>query len=133
MRKIDRNWWTLRVVFGLMAIATGLDKFTNIIAQWPNYLADFIPAILNLDAPTFMYLVGVVEILVGVTIFTRYGKLAAYFLSAWLVAISINLVFAGFLDIAARDLGLAVGAFVLANLSPTPEVHKSHRPAVAAA
>lgn len=133
MRKIDRNWWTLRVLFGLMAIFAGLDKFANLLVDWPGYLADFVPALLNIAPQTFMYLVGVIEVAVGVVVFTRYTKIASYVLSAWLLAISINLVIAGFYDIAVRDLALAGGAFVLANLSPMPEVHRQHHPATAAA
>lgn len=132
MRKVDRNWWTLRVLFGGLAIFAGLDKFVNLLADWSAYLNPLAPQLLNVAPQTFMYGVGVVEILVGVLIFTRYTKIAAYVLSAWLLAIAVNLVTLGLFDIAVRDVGLAVGAFVLANLSPMPQVQRARRPAGAA-
>lgn len=130
--KVDQGWWTLRVLFGVMGIASGLDKFLNLLVFWPRYLLDLIPQILNIAPQTFMYGVGVIEILVGAAIFTRYTKIAAYVLSVWLLAIATNLLLAGFYDIAVRDVGLAVGAFVLANLSPAPDVQARQRRAGAA-
>lgn len=122
MTKVDQNWWTLRVLFGAMGIASGLDKFTNLLVFWPRYLWDVAPSLLNVAPQTFMYGVGVIEIAVGIAIFTRYTKIAGYILSAWLLAIALNLLIVGFYDIAVRDVGLAIGAFVMANLAPTPDV-----------
>jgi hypothetical protein len=54
----------------------------------------------------------------GVLVFTRFTRYAAYIVMAWLLAISASLVAQGqFLDIAVRDVGLALAAFVLAKLT----------------
>jgi uncharacterized membrane protein YphA (DoxX/SURF4 family) len=120
--RIDQNWWILRVLFGGMGIASGLDKFTNLLVDWTIYLWPFVPETLGITAATFMMIVGVIEIAVGIVIFTRFTKLGAFALSAWLLAISINLLIVGFYDIAVRDVALAIGAFVLGHLSPTAQV-----------
>jgi hypothetical protein len=46
---------------------------------------------------------------------TRFG---AYWVSAWLAAIALNLITMGaFLDVAVRDLVMGIGAFTLAKLT----------------
>jgi hypothetical protein len=37
-------WWTLRVTFGAAAFLAGLDKFFNLLADWPAYLSERITA-----------------------------------------------------------------------------------------
>ena len=60
---------------------------------------------------------GVVEIAVGLLILTRWTRIGAYVASAWLLLIAVNLVSTGhFLDVAARDVAMAVAAFALARL-----------------
>jgi hypothetical protein len=70
-----------------------------------------------------MHIVSVVEIAAGALVFTRFTRYAAYIVMAWLLAISASLVAQGqFLDIAVRDVGLALGAFVLAKLTEFREM-----------
>ena len=65
-----------------------------------------------------MHIVGVIEMLVGLAILTKWTRVGAYVCSAWLVLIALNLVMAGmFLDVAVRDLEMALAAFVLARLT----------------
>jgi len=67
---------------------------------------------------TFMRAVGVIEMIVGIAILTRWTRLGAYVAAAWLVCIALNLVSMGaFLDVAVRDLLIAVAAFSLARLT----------------
>jgi uncharacterized membrane protein YphA (DoxX/SURF4 family) len=121
-RHLNNSWWALRVAFGVVPIVAGLDKFTNLLADWPGYLSPIAARLLPFSASTFMHLAGLVEIAVGVLILTRFTRLAAYAASAWLVCIALNLVTTGrFFDVAVRDLVMAVGAFVLAQLSEARE------------
>ncbi len=116
--RLNHAWWTLRVGLGLCAIFAGLDKFLNLLANWEMYLNPLIPRVLHLSAPTFMHIAGVVEMVVGIVVFTRWTRYAAYVIAAWLLAIALNLVTQGqFLDIAVRDIELSLGAFVLAKLT----------------
>jgi hypothetical protein len=66
---------------------------------------------------TFMMIVGVIEAAVGLMILTRFTRLGAYVAMVWLVLISINLMMAGILDVAVRDLVMAVGAYSLGTLA----------------
>ncbi|SLK05941.1 hypothetical protein [Arthrobacter sp. P2b] len=107
----------LRTVFTVAPIIFGLDKLTNILADWTIYLAPQATAIVPIPAQTFMYVVGAVEIAAGiiVAIRPRFGSLLV---AAWLAGIIINLLLLGsFFDVALRDFGLLVAALVLNRLS----------------
>ena len=70
-----------------------------------------------------MHIVGVVEIVAGLLVFSRFTRYAAYIVMAWLLAIAASLVAQGlFLDIAVRDIELSLGAFVLAKLTEVREM-----------
>lgn len=52
-----------------------------------------------------MHIVGVIEMIAGLAILTKWTRRGSYVAAAWLLAIAINLVSAGmFLDVAVRDL-----------------------------
>ncbi|MEA2271109.1 MAG: hypothetical protein QOC64_3719 [Solirubrobacteraceae bacterium] len=107
----------LRLAFTVAPIAFGLDKFVNVMVDWPQYLAPWIDDIAPGTAQQLMYVVGVTEILAGlaVALKPRYG---AYVVAAWLGGIIVNLLTAsGFYDIALRDFGLMLGALTLARLA----------------
>src|SRR5688572_3309736 len=91
----DTTWWTLRLTYGLVPIVAGLDKFTNLLVDWKQYLSPMATDILPISASTFMMVVGVIEILAGVLVLTRYSRVGAYVVGAWLVAIAINLITTG--------------------------------------
>lgn len=120
----------LRWTYGLIPLLAGLDKFFNLLADWPSYLSPAMESLLPLAPSTFMYLVGVIEIAVGVMVLTRWVREGAWLACGWLVLIAVNLTLAGAFDIAVRDLGLAVGAYTLARLA---EVRHEIPTAVAAA
>ena len=107
----------LRTVFTLAPILFGLDKFANVLTDWPRYLAPGINDIVPGTAQQAMYAVGVVEIIAGlaVALVPRYGALLV---AAWLVGIMANLLIIGdFYDVALRDFGLFVAALALARLA----------------
>jgi hypothetical protein len=65
-----------------------------------------------------MHIVGVVEMIVGLAILTKWTRLGSYVATVWLVLIAINLVSTGmFFDIAVRDLEMALAAYVLARMT----------------
>ena len=111
-------WWALRLTYGLVPIVAGLDKFTNLLTDWAQYLSPVAMQAIPVSATTFMYVVGVIEIIAGLLVLTpRLMRIGAYVVSAWLLAIAVNLVLARFYDIAVRDVVMAIGAFALAKLS----------------
>lgn len=107
----------LKCTYGLVPIVAGLDKFTNLLTNWEDYLSAPVVNALPFSAGTFMSIVGVIEIAAGVLVLLR-PRIGAYIVMTWLVAIALTLVLGGkYFDVAVRDLVMAVGAFVLAKLS----------------
>ena len=107
----------LRTAFTVAPIVFGLDKFANVLTDWPKYLAPWIDGIVPGTAQQAMYAVGVVEVVAGVVVavIPRFG---GWLVAAWLFGIIVNLLtFPGFYDIALRDFGLLVGAVALARLA----------------
>ena len=107
----------LRTGFAAAPILFGLDKFFEVLVDWPVYLAPWVNDIAPGSAQDFMYVVGGVEILagLGVALKPRYG---AYLVAAWLAGIIVNLLsHSGYYDIALRDFGLLIGALALARLA----------------
>ena len=120
--RLNVAWWTLRVGMGVGPFLAGLDKFFNRLTNWDMYLNPVIPQTLHVSPAAFMHLVGVVEMVAGILVLTKFTRYAAYIVSAWLVAIAGTLVSQGlFLDIAVRDVELALSAFVLAKLTEVRE------------
>lgn len=111
----------LKFAFVVAPIIAGLDKFFNILTDWTQYLAPVFYELLNITPSTFMMAVGVIEIVAGIGVLLK-PKVFAYVVSAWLLAIIVNLLFTGqYYDIALRDLGLAIGAYCLGEMSRTEE------------
>ena len=106
----------LRIAFGLMATLAGLDKFFNLLADWESYVAPSMAALLPIAPSALMMIVGVVEIAVGVTILFLSPAIGAYVAAAWLTLVAVNLVIGGYLDVAVRDLVLALSALTFARL-----------------
>jgi uncharacterized membrane protein YphA (DoxX/SURF4 family) len=117
-RRLDASWWVLKIALGLMAVLAGLDKYFNKLADWEMYLSPYATKVIPVSAVTFMHVVGVIEIVAGIVVFSRWTQIGAYIVMAWLIGIALNLVTTGmFFDIAVRDLEIAAAAFVLAQLS----------------
>jgi hypothetical protein len=121
----------LKVTFGVVPFLAGLDKFFNLLADWPRYLSPLAESILPISGQTFMYVAGVVEMAVGTIILTRWTAIGSWIAAAWLVAVAVNLVAAGYFDVAVRDLVMAMGAFALAQLTEAHDaVSRGATPAI---
>lgn len=113
----------MRYTYGIVPIVAGLDKFTNLLTDWKNYIAPWLASMLPFSASTFMSIVGVIEIIAGIIVLVR-PRVGGYIVMAWLIAIAINLISSGhYYDVAVRDLVMAIGAFSLARLS-VAKVHE---------
>ncbi|HVU18538.1 MAG TPA: tRNA (5-methylaminomethyl-2-thiouridylate)-methyltransferase [Candidatus Didemnitutus sp.] len=111
---------TLKILFGVVPIVAGADKFTNFLVHWESYLNPHLGAVI---APAlFMRIVGVIEIVAGIIVLVK-PRIGAYIVTAWLLAIALQLLVQGqYLDVAVRDIVLALGgALTLARLTPFVE------------
>src|SRR5690349_6738777 len=90
----------LRIVYSAVPIVAGFDKFTNLLVAWQRYIPRWTYGMLPISDETFMGIVGVIEIAAGLLVMSRWGRIGAWVVSAWLVAISVNLIVGGFYDIA---------------------------------
>ena len=109
----------LRSAFTVAPIVFGLDKFVNVLTDWPGYLAPWIDSLVPGTAQQAMYVVGIVEIAAGILVAIR-PLLGAYVVAAWLAGIIVNLLLIpGFDDVAVRDVGLLLAALALAWLAAT--------------
>jgi uncharacterized membrane protein YphA (DoxX/SURF4 family) len=126
MEQTDRSatnaYWALRVALGVVPIAAGLDKFTNLLADWQAYLSPVFARLIPFSPATFMHLAGIVEVVVGAAILLGFARVFAWVAMGWLAAIAVNLLSMGaYLDVAARDLVMATAAYALARLAQAHE------------
>jgi hypothetical protein len=118
IERLTTPWWALRVGLGAAAFLAGLDKFFNLLADWPGYLSPLAAHILPISASSFMHIIGVVEMAVGAVVLAGYTQPGGYVTAAWLVGIAINLLTTGrYFDVAVRDVAMAIAAFTLARLT----------------
>jgi uncharacterized membrane protein YphA (DoxX/SURF4 family) len=128
-RGLDRARLALRIGLGAAAFLAGLDKFFDRLADWGMYLAPWMSAMLPVSPETFMKAVGVVEMAAGLLVLSKWTRIGAWVVAAWLLAIALQLVSSGmFYDLAIRDVEMAIGAFALAQLT----AWRATRPATAA-
>lgn len=112
----------LKFSYGLIPIVAGLDKFTNLLTDWQKYLNPSLEGMLPFSGKTFMIIVGVIEIIAGILVLIKPQK-GAIVVGVWLVLIALTLLPGGqFIDVAVRDIAMAIGAFSLARLSSIPEI-----------
>jgi hypothetical protein len=107
----------LYIGFIVAPFLAGLDKFTNFLVNWNQYLAPAVERLLPIPGHTLMLLVGIVEMAAAVLVAVR-PRIGAYVVAAWLLGIIVNLLLIpGYFDVALRDFGLALAALALARLS----------------
>ncbi|NWF27249.1 hypothetical protein HW130_13350 [Streptomyces sp. PKU-EA00015] len=107
----------LRTGFTVAPVLFGLDKFANLLVDWPAYLAPWIDDLAPGSAQAAMYAVGVIEIVAGVVV-ALAPRFGGWLVAGWLAGIIVNLLtIPGHYDIALRDFGLLLGAVALARLA----------------
>jgi hypothetical protein len=123
-RRLNVSWWALRIGLGVGPIITGIDKYFNKLADWGMYLSPLATKVVPVSATTFIHVIGVVEIIAGLIVLSRWTKLGSYIVTFWLLGIAINLLTTRmFYDLAMRDVEIAIGAFALLQLTAVREQH----------
>lgn len=107
----------LKYTFVVLPIAAGADKFLHLLTDWNKYLNPDIASVLPFPVSTFMMIAGVIEIVAGLIVLIKPG-IGGYIVAAWLAAIALTLLAGGmYLDVAVRDLVMAIAAFSMARLA----------------
>ena len=120
--RLNIGWWVLRIGLGVGPIITGMDKYFNKLTDWRMYLSPLATKIIPVSPTVFMDVVGLIEIVAGLIILSHWTKIGSYVVMFWLLGIAANLVTTGmFYDLAMRDVEIALGAFVLAQLTAVRE------------
>jgi len=124
--RLNAAWWALRIGLGVGPIITGTDKYFNKLADWSMYLSPLATKVIPVSPTVFMRAVGVVEIIAGLIVLSRWTKIGSYIVGLWLLGIVVNLLTTGmFYDLAMRDVEIAIGAFALAQLTTWREGAKA--------
>ena len=107
----------LRITFSVVPIVAGLDKFTNLLTQWEQYLHPGITKIIPFSLHVFMMITGIIEIAAGIIVCLR-PAVGGYIVAGWLTVIALTLLASGnYLDVAVRDLVMGIGAFSLSQMA----------------
>ncbi len=117
LNQVSRIQQLLKYTYGLVPIVAGADKFTNLLTQWDQYIHPTMAEMLPFSAATFMMIVGIIEIAAGIIVL-RKPQIGGYIVAGWLVVIALSLlIFFQYVDVAVRDLVMAIGAYAMAQLS----------------
>ncbi len=114
---VTQTFRLLKFTFVIVPIVAGADKFTNLLTNWEQYLNPSLADLLPFPASTFMMIVGIIEIIAGIIVLKK-AEIGGYIVAAWLTSIALTLL-AGFsyVDVAVRDLVMAISAYSMARLS----------------
>jgi uncharacterized membrane protein YphA (DoxX/SURF4 family) len=116
----------LRTAFTVAPIVFGLDKFANVLVEWPAYLAPWINDLVPGSAQSAMYAVGAIEIVAGIAV-ALAPRFGAWLVAGWLAGIIVNLLtIPDYYDIALRDFGLLLAAVALARLAERYHGKRQH-------
>ncbi len=120
--RLNASWWALRIGVGLGPIIAGVDKYFNKLTDWGMYLSPLATKIIPVSDKTFMHVVGIIEIIAGLIVLSKWTKIGSYIVMLWLLGIVVNLLTTGmFYDLAVRDVEIAIGAFALSQLTAVRE------------
>jgi uncharacterized membrane protein YphA (DoxX/SURF4 family) len=75
--KLSEIYWPLRLAYGLVPLLAGLDKYTNILADWQRCVSPLAAALLPIPVGTFLHVIGVVEVIVGMAVLFGLTRLDA--------------------------------------------------------
>lgn len=107
----------LKLTFGLVPIVAGADKFSNLLTNWEQYINPTLAEMLPFSGHTFMMIVGVIEIVAGIIVLKK-TEIGGYIVASWLTVIALSLLASfSYVDVAVRDLVMAIAAFSMARMA----------------
>jgi hypothetical protein len=116
-QSIKPSFNLLKLTFGIVPIVAGLDKFTNLLTNWEQYIHPGLGEMLPFSVSVFMMIIGVIEIVAGLIVLKK-TEIGGYIVAAWLTLIALTLLASfKFMDVAVRDLVMAIAAFSMARIA----------------
>lgn len=116
-QSLGQTFNLLKYTFVIVPIIAGADKFINLLTNWKQYVNPSIESMLPFSATTLMMIVGVVEIVAGIIVWKK-AEIGGYIVAAWLTLIAVTLLTGfNYVDVAVRDLVMAIAAFSMARIS----------------
>lgn len=107
----------LKFTFVIVPIVGGLDKFLNLLTNWEQYINPSFESILPFAGTTFMMVCGVIEIIAGIIVWKK-PDIGGLIVAGWLTVIALSLLLGwNYVDVAVRDLVMAIAAFSMARLA----------------
>ncbi|MEK6860422.1 MAG: DoxX family protein [Nanoarchaeota archaeon] len=95
----------IRIGIGFVFFYFGIDKFFHTQA-WMNWIPPKLTFILPISAQTFTYILGVIEMVIGLFVFIGFfTRIFATIASVILLAIIVSI---GFNEVAARDITILI-------------------------
>ncbi len=111
----------LKYTFVVVPVVAGADKFLHLLTDWDKYLNPAMASMLPFQPHTFMMIVGVIEVIAGILVLLR-PRIGGLVVAGWLTSIAVTLLAGGmYLDVAVRDLVMAISAFSMAQLAKITE------------
>jgi hypothetical protein len=118
--KFNHLWTISRYVYGLVPILIGADKFTFFIVNWNIYVSPFVASYFPIMY--FVPAIGIIEIVAGLLILTKFSRFGAYLVAAWIGLVIVNLfMIGGIYDIILRDIAIAFGYIAFGKLTELKE------------
>ncbi len=118
--KFNTMWTVARYVYGLVPILIGADKFTFYIVNWNIYVSPFTASYVPIVS--LVPVVGIIEIIAGLLILTKFPRFGAYLVAAWIGIVIANLFMIGDMyDIILRDIAIAFGYIMFGMLTELKE------------
>jgi len=118
--KFNSLWNISRYIYGLVPILIGADKFTFFIVNWNIYVSPLVASYFPIMY--FVPIVGIIEIVAGLFILTKWPRFGAYLVAAWIGLVIINLfMIGGMYDIILRDVAIAFGYIVFGMMTEIKE------------
>ena len=87
-RTTDTVQTVLWLVYGVVPIVAGIDKFFHALVDWDMYLSPMIARMLPVDGHTFMLGAGVVEVLAGVLVAVM-PRIGGWVVGFWLTTVNL--------------------------------------------
>lgn len=116
-QSLTQTFNLLKYTFGIVPIVAGADKFANLLTDWKQYVNPSIAGLLPFSSSVFMMIVGVIEIVAGIIVLKK-AEIGGYIVAAWLAVVALTLLIGvKYVDVAVRDLIIAIAALSMARLS----------------